>query len=311
MNNYLGFDTSNYTTSAAVFCGDKTVFSEKKLLPVKKGERGLRQSDAVFHHTNSMPMIVENLFSHFGGKISAVGCSNKPRDIENSYMPCFSVGKNTAYSISKAMGIPYYEFSHQQGHIAAALYSLYRFELFEKEFIAFHLSGGTTEALLVKPNKEKIISTSLIAQSLDLNAGQAIDRIGVLLGYDFPCGKEIENSALKSDKKFNINIKLFGDDCSLSGLENKCKKMIEQNESKEDISLFCLEYIKLTLSKMTENLIKKYGDLPLVFAGGVMSNSIIRQYIEEKYDGLFAKPEFSRDNAVGISVLTYLKENNK
>lgn len=309
MCDYLGIDTSNYTTSAAIFSDMDEVYSSKKLLPVLPGEKGIRQSDAVFHHTKQMSEVFENLFSLFDGKICAVGCSSRPCDSDKSYMPCFLVGKSHAFAISKTLNVPYYEFSHQSGHIVSALYSCNRFDLFEKEFIAFHISGGTTQALLVSADKEKIIMPKLIASTLDLNAGQLVDRVGVMLGLCFPCGKELEKLALLSNRKFKINVNLKGNDCCLSGIENQCKDMFLNGEKKEDIALFCIENIKCVLEQMTDNLKKEYNVRELVYAGGVMSNSIIRDYFTRKYDALFAMPEYSCDNAVGIAVLTYLSEN--
>lgn len=309
MSDYLGLDTSNYTTSSAIYSNDVVVQS-KKLLPVKEGEKGLRQSDAVFHHTVQMPEVINKLFDNQKFDIKAVGCSSKPCNTPNSYMPCFLVGKNTAFTVSKALGVPYYEFSHQSGHIAAAIYSTGRSDLLEKEFIAFHLSGGTTQAILVKPYKETVFKTQLVAESLDLKAGQAIDRVGLMLGLKFPCGAELEKLALQSDSKFNIKVQLKGNDCCLSGLENQCKKMLD-NYKKEDVALYCIEYIKKVLSEMTGNLQNVYGNIDFLYAGGVMSNSIIRNYISDKFNGYFAKPEFSCDNASGIAYLTYLRENSK
>lgn len=309
MSDYLGLDTSNYTTSSAIYSNDLVVQS-KKLLPVKEGEKGLRQSDAVFHHTVQMPEVINKLFDNQKFDIKAVGCSSKPCNTPNSYMPCFLVGKNTAFTVSKALGVPYYEFSHQSGHIAAAIYSTGRSDLLEKEFIAFHLSGGTTQAILVKPYKETVFKTQLVAESLDLKAGQAIDRVGLMLGLKFPCGAELEKLALQSDSKFNIKVQLKGNDCCLSGLENQCKKMLD-NYKKEDVALYCIEYIKKVLSEMTGNLQNVYGNIDFLYAGGVMSNSIIRNYISDKFNGYFAKPEFSCDNASGIAYLTYLRENSK
>ena len=301
MSDYLGLDTSNYTTSSAIYSNDVVVQS-KKLLPVKEGEKGLRQSDAFFHHTVQMPEVINKLFDNQKYGIKAVGCSSKPCDAPNSYMPCFLVGKNTAFTVSKALGVPYYEFSHQSGHIAAAIYSTGRNDLLEKEFIAFHLSGGTTQAILVKPDKETVFKTQLVAESLDLKAGQAIDRVGLMLGMKFPCGAELEKLALQSDSKFNIKVQLKGNDCCLSGLENQCKKMLD-NYKKEDVALYCIEYIKKVLSEMTENLQNIYGNIDFLYAGGVMSNKFIKDNIQNKYGGFFAEPCFSSDNAAGIAVL--------
>lgn len=303
---YLGFDTSNYTTSAALFDGND-IIQAKKLLHVKTGERGLRQSDAVFQHTVNMPEILAEL-EYDKSSIDVVAVSTRPRNIEKSYMPCFMVGKGIADDVSKFTSSRLYYTSHQVGHILAALYSVGRLDLVERQFIAFHVSGGTTEALLVTPDKDEIIKAQIIAQSLDLKAGQAIDRTGVLLGLNFPCGKELDKFSLLSDKNFRIKPSMKGLDCSLSGIENKAKAMIENGESKQDISKFVLTYISTSLEKMTELLLEKYGDLPLVFVGGVMSNTLIKTNLVNKFSAYFAKPEFSCDNAAGIAIYGYLKD---
>lgn len=304
---YLGFDTSNYTTSVALFDGEN-VYQQKKLLTVKQGERGLRQSDAVFQHTVNMPSLVNEL-EFDNQNIDAIGVSARPRNIEGSYMPCFTVGVNVAVAVSKFTGSKLYETSHQVGHILAALYSADKLELINNEFIAFHLSGGTTEALLVKPDKDEIIKAEIIAQSTDLKAGQAVDRAGVLLGLTFPCGKEIDALSQKSEKTYKIKPSMKGLDCSLSGVENKTKAMIENGEKDEDVAKFVLTYIYSTLEKMTDLIIQKYGKLPIIYAGGVMSNTFIKSNILNKFDNAyFAKPEFSCDNATGTAIYAYLKD---
>ena len=208
-----------------------------------------------------------------------------------------------ANCLSAALKAPVLPFAHQQGHVAAALYSAGRLDLFRERFIAFHLSGGTTEALLVEPSAERIIRCTKIGGSMDLKAGQAVDRIGVMLGLPFPAGKYLEELALKSDRKFKIKPVMKGTECCLSGIENKCRKMLENGEKPEDIALFCLKSVEAALCGMTDATLSEYGKLPLVYAGGVMSNCIIRNTIENKYGGIFAKPEFSSDNAAGIAVL--------
>lgn len=300
MSYFLGIDTSNYTTSCAIYdTQNKTVFQKKKLLPVKDGELGLRQSDAVFHHTVQLPELVKELFESCPVEISAVGVSDKPVCAEGSYMPCFLAGVNAATCISAVQGIDLYRFSHQQGHLMAALYSSGKTDLLGRDFLAFHVSGGTTHLLYVHGNLE----TELIASSLDLKAGQAVDRVGVMLGFPFPAGRYVDESARKSSKEYKINLKLKDGNCSLSGVENKCKKMLSDGEAPEDICRFCLDYIRVALEKMMLAAQEKYGNLPVVFSGGVMSNSIIKKYFTEKYGAFFAEPEFSADNAAGIAIL--------
>lgn len=306
MSLFLGIDTSNYTTSVALL---DTVTGEmkqqKKLLPVAKGNLGLRQSDAVFHHTRQLPGLVEALASEF--KPDGIGVSVKPRLADKSYMPCFLCGEGLARSLSAVTGAELFRTSHQVGHILAALYSAGRLDLINREFLAFHVSGGTTDCLLCRPDPENIITVSEAGTSLDLKAGQAVDRTGLMLGLEFPCGAALEKFALKSSRSFKIKPVIKGTDCSLSGLENKCQKMKADGESFEDIAMFCLTFIYETVRAMTEAALEKYGDMPVVFAGGVMSDRIIRLRLEEKFESCFAAPEFSCDNAAGLAVFAKLK----
>lgn len=304
----LGIDTSNYTTSCALYDSEKrTVLQKKKLLPVKAGEKGIRQSDAVFHHTVQLPSLMQELFDT-EAEISAIGVSERPRDAEGSYMPCFLVGLGTARSVGSATGKPVHTFSHQSGHIMAALYSANALELVNEEFIAFHVSGGTTEALLVSPNEKRGFSVKLIGGTSDLNAGQAVDRAGVMMGLAFPCGKELEALALKSETAFNPKISVNGGECSFSGLENQCRDKLSHGVPNEAVARYCLDYIGKTLEKLTEYALKEYGEHPVIFAGGVSSNSIIRERLKKKFGAKFASPEFSCDNAAGAALLAALSE---
>ena len=307
MTSFLGIDTSNYTTSAALYDSkDNTVVQERILLPVKEGELGLRQSDAVFHHTKQLPVIISKLFEN-RKDISAIGVSTRPRNIDGSYMPCFLTGQSLAESIGAVCGVPVFRTSHQVGHILAALFSCDRLDLIREQFIAFHVSGGTTDCLLVEPDEQEIIKISQISSSLDLKAGQAVDRVGLMLGLKFPCGKELEKIALNSTEIYKIKPSMKNLDCSLSGVENKCKNMLSKCESRENTARFCLDYICATLDEMTTRAVKELGKLPIVFAGGVMSNTIIREKLTDKFGAFFAEPEFSCDNAVGTAIFSALK----
>lgn len=303
INCSLGFDTSNYTTSVSVVSLDNRYYqSEKLLLPVSKGEIGLRQSDAVFLHTKQLPQLLDKLLDTNDYNIRSVCVSTRPRNDADSYMPCFLVGKCNAISVSKALNVPCFQVSHQEGHIAAILFGANRLDLIKEPFIAFHLSGGTTEAVLVTPDSDRIFNERVIARSLDLKAGQAIDRIGKLLGLDFPAGAQLDALAQKGILTEKIKVSSNGCDISISGLENKCKKMIDTGESKENIAMFCIQFIIHSLDKMISEIKKEYN-LPLVFGGGVSSNSLLRDYFFEKYNAIFAPPVLSSDNAVGVAVI--------
>lgn len=314
MPEFLGIDTSNYTTSAAVYVSEENrIYQFKKLLPVKDGQLGLRQSDAVFHHTKQLPEIIKKLYSENSlEKPAVVSASVRPRNISGSYMPCFLCGEGFARSLSVIENIPFYSTSHQVGHILAALYSADRLKLVKEKFIAFHVSGGTTDCLLCEPDSNDILKISQIGTSLDLKAGQAVDRVGLMLGLKFPCGLQLENIADNSDKEYKVKAVMKETDCCLSGLENKCRKMLDDGERPENIAKYCLEFISETVISMTVEAIKIYGNLPLVFAGGVMSDVIIRRKIISRFGkASFAQPDFSCDNAAGVAIYGYLKNSGE
>lgn len=309
---YLGLDTSNYTTSAALFdTNSASVTQSKRLLPVKEGELGLRQSDAVFHHVKQLPQIIEGLnIAESGIEFSGVGVSNRPRNVDGSYMPCFLVGETVAHTVSSLNGIPLYKTSHQVGHILAALFSCRRLDLVfgDKPFLAFHVSGGTTDCLIVTPDKEDVIKVSEAATSLDIKAGQLIDRAGLMFGLKFPCGVELEKLAMESDRKYKFNVKLKDGCCCLSGIENKCRDMLSSGEKPCDIALYAIKYIEAVIHKMTEYAFEKYGNMPVVYAGGVMSDMLIRASLARDFDAYFSEPCFSCDNAVGTAIYAAIKD---
>ena len=303
MPEYLGLDTSNYTTSCAVLdTEEKALRQEKKLLPVKTGEAGLRQSDAVFHHTKQLPEIMERLMPEKMDSLAAIGVSVKPRNMEGSYMPCFLCGQTMAKGIAAVTGAKLYETSHQTGHILAALYSAKKLSFIEKPFIAFHVSGGTTDCLLCRPSDDTLLDVTEIGSSLDLKAGQAVDRVGLMLGLRFPCGRELEKLAEKSERKWKIKPVIKNGSCCLSGLENQCRKLISEGVSPEDTALYCLKTIEATIAAMTREALLKSGDIPVIYAGGVMSDKLIRNSLEAEFGAFFAEPEFSCDNAAGTAV---------
>jgi len=222
----IGIDTSNYTTSVALMNTDgELVANIKRPLPVKAGECGLRQSDAVFAHVKNIPSAMQEAREYLKGSVPvAVGVSTRPRNIDGSYMPCFLSGVSVAEGISATLGIPLFRYSHQCGHVMAAIYSSGRFDLLENEnFCAFHVSGGTTEVLRVTPRETAFLS-ELVGGTKDLNAGQVIDRVGVFMGLPFPCGAHIEKLALQNNNKIpNRKISVSDISVNLSGLENIAK----------------------------------------------------------------------------------------
>lgn len=304
-NIVMGIDTSNYTTSLALmYDHGELIASLKRPLPVKTGEHGLRQSDAVFAHIKNIPDIMTEAKQYLSASAPvAVGVSTRPRNIDGSYMPCFLTGVATAEAISASLNVPLYKFSHQCGHIMAAIYSSGATHLLGKEFAAFHVSGGTTEMLRVKFSGTEF-SAELVGGTADLNAGQVIDRVGTYLGLPFPSGKYLEELAKTNTKKIpSKKPKLSDMKINLSGLENMAVKLYEETGDKALTSAFVLDYVEKGLSSLAEAYIQKFGDTEFLFAGGVMSNSIIREKLKLKFNAHFAEPCFSADNAVGIAEL--------
>ena len=294
----IGFDTSNYTTSIASFDGESGL-NCSRLLPVKPGELGLRQSDAVFSHTKSLPELSGRLFSN-AEKIAAVGVSTRPRAVDGSYMPCFMVGYSHAKLLSDALGVPLFQVSHQQGHVAACLWSAGRLDLMDKPHLAWHLSGGTTELLLVEPDGKNVKCTK-IGGTTDISAGQLIDRTGVMLDLPFPAGKHVDALSKEAVNTDVFKVKCPGLEFSLSGVQNKVQQYAEKN-SPAETAAYALRCVCQAVKTATQNAQKQYPGLEVVFSGGVASNSMLRAVMK---DAIFSEPAFSTDNAMGVAVLAH------
>ena len=297
----IGIDTSNYTTSIAFFDGTEGE-NCSKLLPVKPGELGLRQSDAVFAHIKSLPELSGRLFSHIGkSPITAVGVSTRPRAVEGSYMPCFLVGLSHATLLSDALHVPLVEVSHQQGHVAASLWSAGHLELMDAPHLAWHLSGGTTELLLVEP-EGKLVNCTKIGGTTDISAGQLIDRTGQLLGLPFPSGKHLDALSREAAGKDFFRVKCKDMTFSFSGMQNKVQQYFEANGDPAETAAYALRCVAYGVFHATQQALKAYPGLPVVFSGGVASNSLLRQVLEP-LNPIFAQPQYSTDNAMGVAVL--------
>lgn len=304
--NCLGFDTSNYTTSVALFDGTSGR-NVSRLLDVKPGELGLRQSDALFAHVKRLPELFAHLMEETDHPaIDAIGVSTRPRAVEGSYMPCFLAGESQASVLASALHVPLFRFSHQQGHIAASLWSSGHMELMERPHLAWHLSGGTTELLLVEPD-QKNVRAEKIGGTTDISAGQLIDRTGKLLGLPFPAGKPLDALSQEAEKQDFFRVKCSGLTFSLSGVENKVQQYAAGGASSADTAAYALRSVIGAVLAATKNARKQYPGYPVVFSGGVASNNLLRQEAAA-LDAIFCPPQYSTDNAMGIAVLTGLQE---
>lgn len=215
-------------------------------------------------------------------------------------MPCFMVGYTHAKMLSDLLKVPLFEVSHQQGHVAASLWSAGRLDLMEKPHLAWHLSGGTTELLLVEP-EEKNVRCTRIGGTTDISAGQLIDRTGVMLQLPFPAGKHVDARSKNARNTDLFKVKCPGMEFSLSGVQNKVEQY-HCDHSAEETAGFALRCVCHAVYQATDHALKEYPGLNVVFSGGVASNSMLRQKLAPLHP-VFCKPEFSTDNAMGVAVL--------
>jgi N6-L-threonylcarbamoyladenine synthase len=303
----LGIDTSNYTTSvAAVDHNGILLDHRRKLLQVELGERGLRQSDAVFAHLKAIDSIFESL-QHPHHLPVAIGVSDRPRALSQSYMPVFLVGLQFAKVMSQMMHVPLFVYSHQEGHLEAGIYSALMPPV--ATFLAIHLSGGTTELLKVI-KKQPGYEEEIIAETNDLSAGQLIDRIGVAMGLPFPAGPSLEKLALEAQNPVSIPSFFQAGKVSFSGAETKVLQLMQKAALKADLARGVENCIATTLEKMILWSVEKTEIRNVLLVGGVVANQYIRQRLSHriKHSTLgaslyFASAELSSDNAVGIALL--------
>lgn len=297
MSIYLGIDTSNYTTSVAAV-GDVFV-NERKIIDIKEGMRGIRQSDGVFVHLKELPELFGKLDIDMKS-VSAVGVSTRPRNVEGSYMPVFLSGESFAKVIAKSLNVPLLSYSHQDGHIMAGILSQNAYELLDEPFLAVHMSGGTTEILECE-YKDNHFAVKIVGGTKDISAGQLIDRLGVALGMKFPCGKELDKLSLSCGvKPMNFKTSVKDGYINFSGIETKLLSMTDT----EDAGLLAKSALAF-IGKSLKEAINFHKPKKVLFVGGVVSNTMLREYFKNEIEGetYFATAELSCDNAVGIAEL--------
>lgn len=299
----LGIDTSNYTTSVAFFDGTSGC-NIGKLLEVPEGQLGLRQSEALFQHVKRLPALWNGLSEKMDILPDAIAASTRPREVEGSYMPCFLAGESQGKSLAEVMQLPFYACSHQQGHVAAAAWSAGRMDLLDIPHLAWHLSGGTTELLYVEPDGV-LVKAGQIGGTTDISAGQLIDRTGKKLGLAFPAGKAVDALSMEASSTEFFPVKVKDGQFSLSGIENKMNAMVEHGESAPNVCRFVLASIIYAVEKATKQILQNYQGLPVLYAGGVASNRLLRQEVMQSHDACFAEPQYATDNAMGVAILAF------
>lgn len=309
MKYVLGIDTSCYTSSlACVSLEGEVLLNKQVLLELADGTRGLQQSKAIFNHLKNLPSITSELKSTIDKpELVAVCSSVKPRPQKDSYMPVFVLSQSLGQIIANINNVPYYESTHQENHIMSGLYSLGGFKA--KHFLVVHLSGGTTELLEVRVHNHGF-DIDMIGSSLDLHAGQFVDRIGVSLGLPFPSGPHLEELANNELESYDIKYYVKDLNISFSGPETHIQRQIVKGLDSRKIARGVYISLIKTLGKWLINAVKKGYPRDVLLVGGVSSSRIIREGLradsEIKNEGLslyFADPQLSKDNALGTALI--------
>lgn len=306
---FLGIDTSAYTSSVAIVDEQKHVIWEnRRILTVPEKERGLAQSEALFQHIQVLPEIIKTVPTQLWSELKGVGVSTAPRPIQGSYMPVFTAGMAIATTLASALKLELISTSHQEGHLAAGIESLDNFTA--KEFLAVHLSGGTTELLRVQKDEPGKFRLQILGESKDLHAGQFIDRVGVRLGLSFPAGRELEKLAQKAapGSASLLPSSVKGYEMSFSGVESAAQRMIDDHKRSSDIARAVEGCMVRTLAKVLEKAIQDTRLQDILIVGGVAANCYIRNELTKKLNSqarlYWAKTEWSSDHAIGVAYLT-------
>ncbi len=302
----LGIDTSCYMTSMAAVTESGGVLGQvRKRLAVPVSERGLRQSEAVYVHVRQLPETASALAEQFGPfSVCAVCASSRPRENQDSYMPVFQVGDAQARTMSAILGIPCFHTDHQRGHLEAARLNS---AISADRFLFVHLSGGTTEILRCSPEK-----LEMLGGTMDLHAGQLIDRVGVAMGLSFPAGPEVEALAARGVSRHLLpaSVSKDGLHCHFSGAEAQCFRWIRNSAlSPEEISAEVFDFLARSISRLLIAAAGVTGFSEALIGGGVASSSLFRGLVRDRVQkgmpGLkvfFGSPELSGDNAVGVAM---------
>ena len=300
----LGIDTSNYTTSVCMI--DKSgniVYENRKILPVKEGQRGLRQSDAVYEHVRNLPELTDGIDKF---DISCIAASVTPRRVEGSFMPCFLVGKNFAKTMANLLHVPFHETTHQEGHIASALMGNADIDA-SRPFIFVHLSGGTTEILLCRED-EYGYDCKIIGNTSDISAGQFIDRVGVNLGMQFPCGAEMDSIFDSENKELTLPTSVKGSVISFAGVETMVAGLIEEESITRASAVSAVfRCVGRSIGRAVEYAAKEHGIKDIILGGGVSSSMNVKNIILKELHpsrSVHSSPKgLSADNSVGVALL--------
>ncbi len=310
----LGIDTSCYTTSVAIMDLTGNLLGDfRRILTVKAGGCGLAQSEMVFQHTRNLPELIEQIENMAELQVVAIGVSSRPRPLENSYMPAFLAGFGLARSLAKVLQVPLFTLSHQENHLEAGLWSAGGPSA--SHFLLLHTSGGTTDIMsVVRQKKELILET--VGESIDLHAGQFIDRVGVAMGLPFPAGPSLEKLAQEAKESYELPVAVSKERVSFSGPATAALRALATGVDKASLARGTEIAIGEAFNRRLRNICAQKNIQQVLLVGGVAANKFIRELLITKLAKRNIKvyiPEakYSGDGAVGAAFYAMHKMRDK
>jgi len=271
----LGIETSCDETSVAVLRGEhgvliNSVYSQVDL-HAKYG--GVVPEVASRNHVVKLPYLVQEAMQSLKLQlkdISLVAATYGP-GLVGPLLVGLTHGKGLAYGL----GVPFIGVNHLEGHVFA--HRIAQPDV-EPPFMALVVSGGHTSLVDVP----KYGTYQLVGMTVDDAAGEALDKIGKMMGIGYPAGAEIDRLATFGDPKTvrfpRPMIGSPGFDFSFSGLKTAVVYHLRKNprEQKEDIAASVLASVVEILTKKSIEATRRFHRQRLVVTGGVAANSHLR-----------------------------------
>lgn len=313
----LGIESSCDDTSAAIINGNKILSNIAANQTVHQEYGGVVPELASRAHQQNIIPVVEKSFTKANIQqkdISAIGFTRGP-----GLLGSLLVGTSFAKSLAMSLDIPLIEVNHLQAHILCHFIEDANPMPPKFPFLCLTVSGGHTMIVLVKD----YFDMEIIGKTIDDAAGEAFDKIGKIMGLDYPAGPIIDKLAkLGNPDAFTFGKpKLENYDYSFSGIKTSVlyflQKQLKDNPNfiQENVENLCASVQKTiidVLMKKLEKAAKDYDVKEVAIAGGVSANSGLREAMQKNVEKLgwnvyIPKFEYTTDNAAMIAMVAKLK----
>ena len=306
----LGIESSCDETSFSIVKNGTdeiaTVISSQ--IEIHKDYGGVVPEIASRAHVTNITFVIEELMEKAKMKmedIDLVAVANGPGLI-GSLLVGLEAAKTIAWLYNKPL-IPVH-------HIAGHIYANNLVKRLEFPLLCLVISGGHTELVYM----DKDYSFKKLGGTLDDAVGECYDKVGKVIGVDYPAGPKIDKMAQLGDHTYQLPLPLNDDsyNFSFSGLKSAVINLVHNEEqrgneiNKENLATSFQDTVVEILAKKTVHAIVDYDVKNLILAGGVSANSGIRKRMEEisKDRGInFTCPEikYCTDNAAMIASAGY------